>query len=162
MGSLPVDIAQTVLTERQAQILMLRAEGYMQTEIADELGTTIANVSAIESSARENLKRAGRTITAAQILQAQVRFTVSAGTTIRELTDRVYEAGNNAELKISYPSADLSELLRHHLQDRVDGNTITESVSLGITGDGHVVVHPTDLEPFALATDTRRPTNVGR
>lgn len=155
MPSLPVEIADTVLTERQARILALRADGSTQAEIADELGTSIANVSAIESSGRDNIRRANRTITAAQILQAKIRFTVSAGTTIRELTDRVYEAGNNAELKISYPSAELTELLRQHLQDRLDASTLTESVAIGISDEGNVVVHPTDLEPFPFETDAR-------
>ncbi len=157
MPSLPVDIADTVLTERQARILALRADGYTQAEIADELGTSTANISAIESTARNNVNRAGRTITAAQILQAKIRFTVPAGTTIRELTDRVYEAGNNAELKISYPSADLSELLRQHLQDRLEASTLTESVVIGISSEGNVVVHPTDLQAFGFEPDVRRP-----
>ncbi len=159
MPSLPVEIADTVLTERQARILALRADGYTQAEIADELGTTTANISAIESSARANITRANRTITAAQILQAKIRFTVSAGTTIRELTDRVYEAGNNAELKISYPSADLSELLRQHLRDRLDASTLTESVAIGISTEGNVVVHPSDLQAFAFEPAARRPSS---
>ena len=47
-----------MLTKKQIEILKLRSNGYSQADIAKKLGTSRANISAIEKSAWENVKRA--------------------------------------------------------------------------------------------------------
>lgn len=41
----------TTLTERQVEVLELREQGQTQQEVADRLGTTDSNISAIERAA---------------------------------------------------------------------------------------------------------------
>ena len=52
------DAERSVLTRRQAEVLALRERGVRQASIADLLGTSRANVSSVESSARENVEKA--------------------------------------------------------------------------------------------------------
>ena len=52
------DPETNVLTQRQAEVLALREHGLRQRDIADRLVPSRANVSNIESSARENLQNA--------------------------------------------------------------------------------------------------------
>ena len=54
----PTSVEDTFLTERQAEVLALRTDGLTQREIADRLGTSVANVSGVESSARRNVAAA--------------------------------------------------------------------------------------------------------
>ena len=48
------DPETNVLTRRQAEVLALRERGLKQADIADYLGTSRANVSSVEASARED------------------------------------------------------------------------------------------------------------
>ncbi|MGM0590756.1 MAG: sigma factor-like helix-turn-helix DNA-binding protein, partial [Halobacteriota archaeon] len=53
-----VSAGSTTLTERQVEVLELREQGYTQREVADRLGTTDSNVSAIERAAEQNVEKA--------------------------------------------------------------------------------------------------------
>ena len=57
-----VSAAPTVLTERQVEVLKLREQGQTQQEVAEQLGTTDSNISAIERAAEQNVTKARRTL----------------------------------------------------------------------------------------------------
>lgn len=136
------DVSATFLTDRQAEVLELRHGGFTQQEIAERLGTTVANVSAVEKAARTNIERARRTLSLARLLRSVVRFTAAEGTDLRDLVDRVYEYGNRSDVKVTYGNPELTAYLRTHLDDRLDGNVLTTAAEVGITSDGDVVTHP--------------------
>lgn len=142
MADPPADLSETFLTERQAEVLELRHQGLTQREIADRLGTSVANVSAVEKSARTNVDRSQRTVSLAHLLQAAVHFTVAEGTDLRDTVDQVYEHGNRSGVKVSYGDRELTSFLRSHLDDRLEGNRLVASTQIGITADGDVVTHP--------------------
>ncbi len=50
---------KSFLTEQQIRVLQLRAKGLKQSEIAEILGTSRANVSILERRALRRLKRPG-------------------------------------------------------------------------------------------------------
>ena len=60
------DADESVLTRRQAEVLALRERGVRQSVIADRLGTSRANVSSVEASARENVAKARETVSFAE------------------------------------------------------------------------------------------------
>lgn len=135
-----VSTDETVLTDRQVEVLELREQGYTQQEVADKLGTTDANVSAIERAAEENVEKARRTLELTRTLRAPVHFTVSEGTSFSDLVDEVYEHANEAGIKIAYPRPELFVHLYGILEDESTQNQLSTPVRIGLTEDGEVKV----------------------
>lgn len=143
MGFQPDGVEKTFLTERQAEILALRNQGLTQREIADKIGTTVANVSTIERAARQNIASAKQTLELAAVLESAVWFTVEAGTDFRTLIDRIYRRGDAANVKLAYTEPELSTHLHENLRDNLEGRQLTADARIGITTDGTVVTYPT-------------------
>lgn len=140
MTDIPEDVSSTALTERQAEVLAMRATGQTQTEIAGALGTSVANVSAVERAARENVTAARRTLDLVRVLEAQTRVAAGAGTDLRELVDRIYEAADAVNVRVHHTDPELTALLHERLDDRLDGRQLTGEVEVGLTAEGSVVV----------------------
>ncbi|WP_254523585.1 Tfx family DNA-binding protein [Natrinema caseinilyticum] len=130
----------TMLTDRQVEVLELREKGYTQREVADELGTTGSNVSAVERAAEENVEKARRTLELVRTLRAPAQFTVSAGTSFEELVSRVYGHGDEAGIKIAYCRPELYTHLYGKLEAVTTANQLTNSTTIGLTKDGEVKV----------------------
>jgi len=116
-----------------------------QREIADRLGTSVANVSGVESAARRNVRAAARTVDLARVLRCAVRFQAVPGTDLRELVDRIYRRGDEAGLRVAHAEPELSTRLHALLGDRIEARQLTEDIEIGITAEGDVVAFPTDL-----------------
>lgn len=140
-----VDTQATVLTDRQVEVLKLREKGYTQQEVADVLGTTDSNVSAIERSAQANVEKARRTLELIRTLRAPAQFTVPSGTDFDQLIDRVYAHGDETGIKIGYCRPELYTHLYGALEESTEDNRLTSSVKVGLTEDGEVKVF-TDTE----------------
>jgi Tfx family DNA-binding protein len=130
----------TVLTDRQVEVLELREQGYTQPEIAAQLGTTDANVSAIERAARENVEKARETLQLVESLQSPVQFTVPAGTEFETLVDEVYAQGDDADITIAHRRPELYAHLYEKLQSHSSQNQLRDATEVGITEDGEVTV----------------------
>jgi Tfx family DNA-binding protein len=134
------DAASSVLTRRQAEVLALRERGARQADIADLLGTSRANVSSVEASARENVRKAHETVSFAEALTAPVRIEVSAGTDLYDVPDMVYETCDEVGVKVSYTAPDLMKLVSDEAGSAVSGREVVEDVLVGVTSDGSVRV----------------------
>ena len=130
----------SVLTYRQAQVLALRERGISQADIADELGTSRANVSSIEASARENLEKARETVAFAEALRAPVRVRVPEGTDLYDVPDLVYEACDEAGVKVDYTAPDLMKAVSDAAGAAVSGREVSVPLIVGVTSDGMVRV----------------------
>lgn len=133
-------IEKTTLTERQVRILRLREGGRTQQEIADQLGTTASNISAIESAARSNIEKAQRTLDLADVIRAPVRVPIAEGASLEEMIDAIYAKGNEAGVSIAHPRPELYAHLFADLTERVDDNRLLTDIEIGITNDGDVTV----------------------
>lgn len=151
----PVDASGTVLTERQAEVLAMREAGHTQAAIAETLGTSVANVSAVERAARENVAAARRTLELVRVLEARTRVAAGAGTDLRDLVDRIYEAADEAGIRVPHTDPVLSALLHDRLGDRLDGRRLMGPVEVGLTADGSVVVFPADTALDQVNLDRR-------
>lgn len=140
-----IDPADTMLTARQYEVLVLRDKGLTQPEIADRFGTSVANVSSIEKRARANVAQAGRTIALANEIRVNHWVTVTQGTHLRELVETVYEAGDDVGVKVPYSAPELSTYLHVRLRKQLDGRRLTEPLRIGLTPAGDVVTHPSDV-----------------
>lgn len=129
-----------VLTRRQAQVLALRERDVAQQAIADELGTSRANVSSVEASARENVRKAVETVAFAEALQAPVRVTVEADTDLYDVPGRVFTACDDADVKVNRTAPELMKLVADEAGDAVQGRQVTRDIVVGVTTEGRVRV----------------------
>lgn len=122
------------------EVLELREQGLTQREVADRLGTTGSNVSAVERAAERNVEQARRTLEAIRTIRSPVRLTVDAGTSFDELVDAVYERGDEDGVKIAYCRPELYAHLFGRLEDHTSRNRLDDDIEIGLTRDGGVKV----------------------
>ncbi|RAW44551.1 RNA polymerase subunit sigma-70 [Halorubrum sp. 48-1-W] len=134
------DADASVLTERQAEVLALRERGLRQSDIADRLGTSRANVSSVEASARDNVERAKETVAFAEALSAPVRVEIPAGTDLYDAPKRVYDACDEAGVKVSQTAPDLMKTIGERAGDAVYGREVRERLLVTASADGQIRV----------------------
>ena len=130
----------SVLTRRQAEVLALRERGVKQADAAAILGTSRANVSGVEASARENVARARETVAFVEALAAPIRVEVPAGTDLYDVPERVYDACDDAGVKVRHAAPDLLKVISDEAGDSVRGREVVAPLLVGVTGGGSVRV----------------------
>lgn len=134
------DAAESVLTRRQAEVLALRERGAAQADIAAELGTSRANISSVESSARDNIARARETVSFAEALRAPVRVTIEVGEDLYDVPNRVYTACDEAGVKVTHTAPELMKLVSADAGDAVQGRRVRREITVAVTNEGRVDV----------------------
>ncbi|MFB6302740.1 MAG: Tfx family DNA-binding protein [Haloferacaceae archaeon] len=134
------DADGNVLTRRQAEVLALRERGIRQSDIAALLGTSRANVSSVEASARENVKKARETVAFAEALSAPVRVSIDAGTDLYDVPDMVYEACDEAGVKVNHTAPELMREVSDASGDAVHGREVRAPLLVSVTSGGAVRV----------------------
>ncbi|ELZ30451.1 transcriptional regulator [Halogeometricum pallidum JCM 14848] len=130
------DPETSVLTRRQAEVLALRERGVRQSTIAEHLGTSRANVSSVESSARRNVERARETVAFAEALTAPVQVAVEEGADLYDVPKLVYDACDEAGVKVSHTAPDLMKIVADAAGDAVRGREVRSSLLVGVTTEG--------------------------
>ena len=136
LATMGFDPDESVLTRRQAEVLVLRERGTPQADIAEMLGTSRANVSKVESSARENVSKARETIAFAETLQAPVQVEIDPGTDLYEVPDRVYEGCDEAGVKVPYSAPEVMKLVSDSAGRAISGREIRSPLLVSVTSDG--------------------------
>lgn len=134
------DERESVLTRRQAEVLALRERGLAQADIAERLGTSRANVSSVEASARENVSKAHETVAFANALQAPVRVSVEPGTDLYDVPKQVFAECDEVGVKVSYTAPELMKRISDEAGDAVAGRKVERLLLVGVTSDGDVQV----------------------
>lgn len=134
------DEASNVLTRRQVEILVLRERGYSQPAIADLLGTSRANVTNIEASARDNVEKAKETVRIVNALQAPILVSIPAGTDIYNVPNKVYEACNQANIKVPYSAPELMKRVLDEAEGVVNERTIETSLTVSVDDTGEITI----------------------
>lgn len=134
------DADQSVLTRRQAEVLVLRERGIRQSRIASMLGTSRANVSSVESSARRNVEKARETVAFAEALTAPVQISVDVGTDLYDVPKKVYDACDEAGVKVNRTAPELMKIVSDAAGDAIQGREVRESLLVGVTTGGRVQV----------------------
>ncbi|WP_144798293.1 Tfx family DNA-binding protein [Halorubrum depositum] len=137
------DADESVLTDRQAEVLALRERGLRQSDIADRLGTSRANVSSVEASARDNVERARETVAFAEALAAPVRVKIEPGTDLYDAPKRVYDACDDAGVKVNQTAPDLMKTIGDRAGDAVHGREVRSRLFVTVDANGQIRVrHP--------------------
>ncbi|MGQ4556709.1 Tfx family DNA-binding protein [Halobellus sp. GM3] len=134
------DPDESVLTRRQAEVLALRERGLRQSRIASMLGTSRANVSSVESSARRNVEKARETVAFAEALAAPVQVSVEEGTDLYDVPKQVYDACDAAGVKANRTAPELMKSVSDAAGDAVQGREVREPLLVGVTASGRVQV----------------------
>jgi Tfx family DNA-binding protein len=134
------DADESVLTRRQAEVLALRERGLRQSDIADRLGTSRANVSSVEASARDNVERARETVAFAEALSAPVRIEIDEGTDLYDAPKRVYDACDDAGVKVNHTAPELMKAIGDRAGDAVRGREVRHRLYITVAGDGQIRV----------------------
>nr|WP_312854307.1 Tfx family DNA-binding protein [Natronococcus sp. JC468] len=134
------DPDDSVLTYRQAQVLALRERDVSQADIADALGTSRANVSSIEASARENVAKARETVAFAEALRSPVRVHVPEGTDLYDVPQLVYEACDEAGVKVDHTAPDLMKVVSDAAGTAITGRQVAAPLTVSVSAEGVVRV----------------------
>ncbi|MFP4626244.1 MAG: Tfx family DNA-binding protein [Natronomonas sp.] len=134
------DAEESVLTRRQAEVLALRERDVPQADIADHLGTSRANVSSVEASARRNVSKATETVEFAEALAAPVTLTVDAQTDLYDVPDRVYSECDDSDVKVAKTAPELMKLISDEAGDAVIGRDVRREITVSVSADGTVRV----------------------
>lgn len=140
-----VSAESTTMTERQVEVLELREQGRTQQEVADRLGTTDSNISAIERAAEQNVEKARRTLDLVRTIRSPVQFSVSPGTSFDDLVASIYSHGDEAGIKIAYCRPELYTHLYGLLEECTKQNELKTQIDVGITTEGNVRVFTEDV-----------------
>lgn len=143
LGRAGFDADENVLTPRQAEVLALREHGLAQNEIADRLGTSRANVSSVEASARRNVEKATATVAVAEALQAPVSVRFEADTDLYDLPDRVYDACDDADVKVDASTPELIATINEQAGAAFEGRRLVDPVTVAVTAEGEIRVRGT-------------------
>lgn len=137
------DASDTFLTERQRDVLVLREQGMTQSEIAEEFGTSAANVSMIASAAEDNVERARRTVELAKYVRTHQRVEVAEGDHIEDVVRRIYDVGDVHGVKVEHSKPELYSTVYETLAGEFDGERYAGElpVEIALTEDGELEFH---------------------
>ena len=144
LASVGFDPDRSVLTRRQAEVLVLRERDVAQRTIAEALGTSRANVSSVESTARENLAKARETVALADAIRAPVRIRIDPGVPLIDVPERVYAAADAADTKVAASAPTLQKRVTEQAGEAVADGQVTASLFVAVAADGSVTIRHAD------------------
>jgi Tfx family DNA-binding protein len=131
----------TFLTDMQVKILELRARGLTQSQIADQLKTSRANICIIERRARENLAKAERTVKFAAKLRAPAIIELKPGDDIMDAPKMIFEAADGAKIKVNLSTPEIIAKIKESSGNRLQGRSVRERIELVLTRDGGLLIY---------------------
>jgi Tfx family DNA-binding protein len=130
----------TLLTQRQWQVMRLRATGLTQREVAKRLRTTRENVSIIEHRAHRNLRGAKAALAALEQLSESKEVIIPGGTSIFEATSMILLRGDVLRIKLNMSADSILAALRSKCKGRMRGHHLTAVVRVRIREDGAIII----------------------
>ena len=118
---------KSFLTEQQIRILQLRAKGLKQSEIAEILGTSRANISILEHRALEKIQRARNTLLLWEQINSKISVDVKQGEDIFNVPGRLFKKADELGIKVPYSTAEIVAFLVEHapIEDRITKRDFT-------------------------------------
>ncbi len=131
-----ISMKDTLLTERQKEVLRLRKQGLTQQAIADRLGTSKANVCTIEKSANENIRRAKEALEFLYTLDATELCTIPGGTDLMNVPEIIYKAAAPTNIKIIYDTLGLINRISSYIPEKFKGRQVKEDICVYLNTEG--------------------------
>ena len=114
-------MGKSFLTEQQIKILRLRARGLKQSEIAELLGTSRANISILERRALDKIEKAKNTLLLWEQINSKISLSVKKGEDIFTVPERLFRKADELGMKVPYSTAEVIAFLVEHapVEDRL-------------------------------------------
>ncbi|GAB6102987.1 Tfx family DNA-binding protein [Thermococcus atlanticus] len=118
---------KSFLTEQQIKILRLRAKGLKQSEIAELLGTSRANISILEHRALEKIQKARNTLLLWEQINSKISVDVKQGEDIFDVPEKLFRKADELNIKVPYSTAEIIAFLVDHapIEDRITKRDFT-------------------------------------
>jgi Tfx family DNA-binding protein len=112
---------KSFLTEQQIRVLQLRAKGLKQSEIAEILGTSRANISILERRALEKIEKARNTLLLWEQINSKISIEVKKGEDIFQVPEKLFKKADELGVKVPYSTAEIVAFLVEHapIHDRL-------------------------------------------
>jgi Tfx family DNA-binding protein len=130
----------TLLTDRQWQVLRLRATGLTQSQVAKRLHTTRENISIIEHRVHENLNAAKATLAALEHLSETKELVIPSGTSVFEATSIILRRADVLRIKVKMNADSILAALRSKRGGRIRGHHLVAAIRVRIEPDGRLVI----------------------
>lgn len=130
----------TTLTQRQWQVMRLRATGLTQTQVAKRLHTTRENISILEHRAHENMRAAKATLATLEQLSESKEIIIPSGTSIFEATSMILVRGDVLRIKLNVSADSILAALRSKCKGRIRGHHLISVVRIRIGEDGSLTI----------------------
>jgi Tfx family DNA-binding protein len=128
----------SLLTERQKDIMRYRKRGMTQQQIADQIATSKANVCTIEKSAQKNIARAKETLKFLHTLDGIPLCTIQSGTDLLDATKAIYQQAERVNIKVRYDTIALINRLIEQNPEKFRARFVREDVDVYIDQDGDI------------------------
>lgn len=135
------DEKDTLLTDRQIEVLKLKCKGMSQADIARKLKTTRGNISTIENTALKNIEKAERTLKLYRALDAPVWMTVPPGTDLYEIPQMIYKEADRKKIKIGMDSATVIIRLKTDAPDRIAHRVTSGDINVSVDVNGNLTIY---------------------
>lgn len=129
-----------MLTKKQIEILKLRSKGHSQSDIAKKLGTSRANVSAIEKSAWGNVKKAENALKIIDSIKAELHLTINKNTDLYDVVGIIYKKSNEKNIRIPYNGPMLTNIIADKAGDQIRGRRIINELEIYVTEKGEIII----------------------
>ncbi|WP_456367206.1 Tfx family DNA-binding protein [Thermococcus sp.] len=118
---------KSFLTEQQIKVLRLRAKGLKQSEIAEILGTSRANVSILERRAMEKIEKAKNTLLLWEQINSKISVEIRSGEDIFTVPEKLFKKADELGIKVPYSTAEIIAFLVEHapVHDRLAKRNFT-------------------------------------
>jgi len=129
-----------LLTERQIEVLKLRAQGLTQEEVAKRLNTTRENVSILEKRAYHNIKLARETLAALKSFGVAVSVVIKPGTHLVDVPRIILNKADEANIKVKANFTRIYDEIRFRAGDKVKRTRVIRPITVKILPNGDFTV----------------------
>lgn len=130
----------TFLTETQTKVLKLREKGLSQSEVAEKLNSSRANICTIEKRARRNIDRAKKTLELAAKIQAPISVEIRAGEDVLDSAKTFFSKADKAGIHVGLDTPELISKIEGEVKEKLKGRRAEEKIELTLTSKGNVIV----------------------
>lgn len=129
-----------LLTERQYQVLKLRAQGLKQVEIAKILGTSRENISVIEKSAMRKIRLAEDTLRIYRELFRVDQIIIEPDTYTLDIPRIVFRRADELGIRLRANVSFLLGMIHYNARDCVRNRRVIKAIAVAIYRDGGIDV----------------------
>lgn len=129
-----------LLTERQIEVLKLRAQGLTQEEVAERLKTSRENVTILEKRAYQNIKLARETLAALKTFGVSATVVIKPGTHLVDVPRIILNKADEANIKVKANFTRIFDEIRFKAGDKVKRSRVTRQITVKILPNGDFTV----------------------